>query len=209
MTRRPSLGSMLAHLDEAAAGPVDQDPAEQPSTDVKPAAEPATPAARKTSPARKTPAKPAAGVAKPSTSTNTATTARIGIYFRPGQFEAAKAAYLADWNTLPEAPDTFANWIAAAVETHARLTPAVRHVIAARVFSTEPGERGLTRSFNLAEGVVADMKKAIAADRNAGQWGSQSEFAAVAVAAAVEAARERAGGTLPPAPARLPNRLIR
>lgn len=146
--------------------------------------------------------------AKPRPQTNTASTQRIGIYFRPGQFEAAKSAYLVDWQAGGEA-DTFALWIAAAVERHASLTPALRATATKKLHAGESGERGLTRSFNLPDTTVAAIKEAMAADREAGHWGSQSEFCGVAIAAATEAARERAGGTLPPAPARLPNRLIR
>jgi hypothetical protein len=48
-------------------------------------------------------------------------TARLGIYLTPQEFEDAKAAYLADWTNGGEA-DTFARWIAAAIETYAART---------------------------------------------------------------------------------------
>lgn len=179
----------------------DPEPAQAPTE------EPAAPAPEPAPSASAPP--PKANASKPQPRQHSAATQRIGIYFRPGQFEAAKAGYLADWSHLPDSPDTFALWIAGAVERHSALTPMKRAEVATALFSTEAGERGLTRSFNLPETTVAAMKTAIGDDRAAGQWGSQSEFCGVAIAAATDAARERAGGNLPPAPDRLPNRLIR
>ena len=51
------------------------------------------------------------------------------------------------------------------------------------------------------------MHEAIAADRRAGNIASRSQFASVAIRSAIEDSRDRAGGELPPAPARLPNKL--
>ncbi len=133
-------------------------------------------------------------------------TARIGIYFHPEQFETAKAAYLADWQSGGQA-DTFARWIAGALDEHARRTPQQRGQLA------RPQERattrGSSRSFKLPARTVTNMRQSINADQNVGRWPSDSAWCGDAIAAAANQARQRAGGTLPTPPNRLPNRLAR
>lgn len=134
-------------------------------------------------------------------------TTRIGIYFHPEDFTAAKAAYLADWSSGHGDADTFARWIAHTLDTHAARTPAQRADLA-RPDRTEAGS-GSTRSFNLPDDTVERARAAIVQDQKANRWVSVSDWCGDAVATAVEAARERAGGDLPAPPTRLPNRLIR
>lgn len=134
-------------------------------------------------------------------------TQRVSIYLRDEEFEAAKAAYLADWRTGGQS-DTFSRWVAAAVEQHAHVTPNRR---AAATDQTQPGTTGTrqTRSFALPKTTVQTMETAIEADQALNRWQSNSEFCAVAVAVAVETARQRVGNPLPTPPSRLPKRLAR
>lgn len=68
---------------------------------------------------------------------------------------------------------------------------------------------GITRAFLLPDTAIAAMNVAIKTDRTNGRAVSRSEFIGRAVRDAIERARERAGGVLPPAPARLPNKPVR
>lgn len=153
-------------------------------------------------PAEGTPTQPAAE--KPAAGGGVSTV-RLGIYFHPEQFDTAKAAYLADWQAGGGC-DTFARWIAAALDTHAGRTPASR-----LGYGTEQGrgeKRGGTRSFTVPTDVHTRMRAAIVADQHAGRWLSDSRWCGEAIGAAVDAARAR-DGRLPTPPARLPNRLVR
>lgn len=133
-------------------------------------------------------------------------TARIGIYLTPQAFDDAKAAYLADWTNGGEA-DTFARWIAAAIETYAARTPKQRATAQPRGRADE--RTGSTRSFAIPTDTVARMRAAINADQQAGRWPSDSAWCSEAIAAAVDAARTKNDGSLPTPPPRLPNRLVR
>ena len=133
-------------------------------------------------------------------------TARLGIYLTPQEFEDAKAAYLADWTNGGEA-DTFARWIAAAIETYAARTPKQRATAQPRGRADE--RTGSTRSFSIPTDTMARMRAAINADQQAGRWPSDSAWCSEAIAAAVDAARTKNDGSLPTPPPRLPNRLVR
>lgn len=192
---RVSLRDRKARAIEAAAA--DYDAAVQPATQSEPEpvatpekrTEPTTPVAR-----RKPAAKAAAG------------TVRIGIYFHPEEFDRAKAAYLADWQHGGHA-DTFARWIAAAMDTHAARTPQERAELAT---PRSPGQgSGGSRSFTLPADSVARMRAAISADQAANRWPTDSGWCGEAITTAVARAEEKSGGQLPPAPPRLPNRLTR
>ena len=166
------------------------------AVDVPPApTQPAEPAAR---PARRTVLR-----ATPRTTTPTV---RIGIYFRRGEFDDARAAYLADWAAGGHA-DTLARWVGEAMTTHAARTPAAR--AAAERTHTETGDRADTRSFSVPAAAVERMREAIASDHDHGRWPTDSAWIGDAIAAAVSHARTRAGGRLPATPDRLPNRLVR
>jgi len=158
-----------------------------------------TPARAKTAPLPSAPEKVAPAVG--------AGTDRIGSYLTQDEVDGARGAYLADWSNGGEA-DTFARWIAAAMDTHAARTPQQR---AARGnLRGRAAERsGASRSFSIPTSTVKRMRTAITADQNAGRWPSDSASCAEAIALATEDARSRNGGTLPTPPARLPNRLVR
>ena len=181
----------------------------EPTAEPRSSAQPTTPA-----PAVKAPQKPrtaSSADGKPPAPRKAATaaasdTARLGIYLTPQEFEDAKAAYLADWTNGGEA-DTFARWIAAAIETYAARTPKQRATAQPRGRADE--RTGSTRSFAIPTDTVARMRAAINADQQAGRWPSDSAWCSEAIAAAVDAARTKNDGSLPTPPPRLPNRLVR
>lgn len=133
-------------------------------------------------------------------------TERLGLYLTPAEFDDAKAAYLADWKNGGQA-DTFARWIAAAIDTYAQRTPKQRAGAKPRGRAEE--RTGSTRSFAIPTDTVARMRSAITADQHASRWPSDSAWCGEAIAAAVDQARRRGGGSLPTPPPRLPNRLVR
>lgn len=171
-------------------------------------AEPAPPAADPAE-ARTTPSPPAEQhpLPQPAATIGAGATARLGIYLTPTEFDQAKAGYLADWTNGGTA-DTFARWIAAAIDTHAARTP--RQRAAKATPKGRADERtGSTRSFSIPADTVARMRAAITADQHAGRWPSDSAWCGEAISLAVSAARNRNGGALPTPPPRLPNRLVR
>ena len=134
-------------------------------------------------------------------------TARLGIYLTPAEFNDARASYLADWANGGDA-DTFARWIAGALDRHAART-AKQRAARDRLRGRSDERTGSTRSFSIPTSTMQHMRSAISADQQAGRWPSDSAWCAEAIALAVEDARKANGGTLPTPPARLPNRLVR
>lgn len=147
-----------------------------------------------------------ASAAKAIVGAGESSTDRVGIYFHPAEFDRAKAAYLSDWRNGGQA-DTFARWVAAAMDAHARRTTTERAALA-RTRVSGQGSGG-SRSFTIPTVVVARMRAAIEADQAGNRWPSDSAWCGEAVAVAADLAEKRAGGSLPPAPSRLPNRLKR
>ncbi len=136
-------------------------------------------------------------------------TARLGLYLRQTTLEGAKSAYVADLDTLPNPPTSFARWIATALDTHAARTPADRAQLAAAHPDPEEGRRGVNRAFILPVDTIARMEETTGIDRRAGRMQSVSQLAAEALRIAIEEARQRNGGSLPVAPKRLPNKPTR
>lgn len=136
-------------------------------------------------------------------------TVRVGFYLQAPTLNEAKSAYLIDLDTAATTPGNFAIWIAQVIAGHAALTPEQR---AARAHALPPqtttGE-GVNRPYAIDEAVIEAMNTAITADRAAGRFLSRSEFVTEAIRLATESARNRAGGTLPPPPRRLPNNPVR
>lgn len=132
---------------------------------------------------------------------------RIGIYLTPMEFDDARGAYLADWTNGGDA-DTFARWIAGALDVHAARTPK-RRADDDRLRGRSDARTGSTRSFSIPTATLQRMRAAISADQQAGRWPSDSAWCAEAIAIAVDEARRANGGTLPTPPSRLPNRLVR
>ena len=194
---RDRNAAALAHeFYEPVDAPAEEAPAEPPAEPV-----------HEVTPARATPERRPTAAPKKRPQAAPGDTDRLGIYLTPDEFNGARAAYLADWTNGGEA-DTFARWIAAALDTHAARTPKQRATRGGLRGRSEE-RTGSTRSFNIPTVTMKRMRAAITADQQAGRWPSDSAWAAEAIGIAVDAARASNGGTLPTPPERLPNRLVR
>ena len=206
MTRRASLRdrNRAAIALDADTPPAPTEPAAPTATEPTDVGERPTRAAPPPPPAA-TPERPAPR--RPAAAATAGDTARLGIYLTPSEFDQAKAGYLADW-TNGGTCDTFARWIAAAIDAHAARTPRQR---AAKALPRGRAEErtGSTRSFSIPVDTMTRMRAAITADQHAGRWPSDSAWCGEAISLAVSAARDRSGGALPTPPPRLPNRLVR
>ena len=203
-TKRKSLRDFD---DDAMVAPIAAPAPAAPAAAVEKAPQPPKKAPKSPQAARPAP-KPAAAT---TTEVRTATTTRAGIYFHPATFNDAKSAYLADLdNTGPDAADSIARWIAGALDVYAAGTPQERAQIAESLPAEARGEgSGFTRSFELPDDTIAARDLAITEDRRNGRTSSRSSFATEAIRHAIEQARARNGGVLPPAPDRLPNKPVR
>ena len=204
-TKRKSLRDFD---DDAMAAPIAAPAPAAPAAAVEKAPQPPKKAPQSPQAARPAP-KPAA--VTNNTEVRTATTTRAGIYFHPATFNDAKSAYLADLdNTGPDAADSIARWIAGALDVFAAGTTQERAQIAESLPAEARGEgSGFTRSFELPDATIAARDVAITEDRRNGRTSSRSSFATEAIRHAIEQARARNGGVLPPAPDRLPNKPVR
>lgn len=135
---------------------------------------------------------------------------RKSAYVPEGEWQDARAAYLADWRAGGEA-NSIAKWIEQAAQDFARLTPQQRAKVIpdAAPRAADGTVTGKPRSYTVAEDTAEAIAQAMADDQEAGRWDSESAWLRGAMARAVAAARRREGGELPQAPARLPARLTR
>lgn len=140
------------------------------------------------------------------------TTIPVGIYWKPGVWDLARSAYLADLDTDDaDSPGSFVGWLAHALELHARRSPQQRAELAA-AGEKHPALVSVTRkSFNrkhdLPASTIEAVEDALVADRQElGRMLARSVFAQEAVIVAAEEARRRLGRELPPPPQKLSNR---
>ncbi|MFC7362228.1 hypothetical protein [Nocardioides astragali] len=139
------------------------------------------------------------------------TTIPVGIYWKPGVWDLARSAYIADLDTDADSPGSFVGWLAQALELHARRSPQRRSELAA-AGEKHPALVSVTRkSFNkkhdLPASTIEAVEDALVADRQElGRMLARSAFAQEAVIAAAEEARWRLGRDLPPPPQKLSNR---
>ncbi len=147
-----------------------------------------------------------APAARVSRQADLAERAVLSITIRPEDLDQAKSAYLFDW--LREGRhDTFPRWLGAVIRRHAALASEER----AQIEATRPPKvtsRGLKRAFQMDPRDVAEMARARNDDFvGHRRYVSEADWCGDAIRQAIEAARTAAGGTLPPPPARLPNRM--
>ena len=128
---------------------------------------------------------------------------RVNAYFYDEEFADAKSEYLADWRADHEHA-VFPAWVHAAITTHAARSPQERAALAQErvIHST----RGQMRNWTVVDGTHDLITAARRDDEHLDRFLAESTWIAEALVAAVNRARHR-HGTLPPAPARLPNRL--
>ncbi|MGD7708107.1 hypothetical protein [Microlunatus sp. Y2014] len=148
-----------------------------------------------------------AAAAGPLRAAGVATTRKLGVYLSLAVFEDAKSAYLVDFDDV-DGPDTFGGWVDAILARFSSLTPQERAAAAASLPEVDPGP-ATQRSWAVSDETIQAITAAISADRQTGRVTSRSQFAVDALRSAVAVATERRGGSLPPAPSRLPNRLTR
>ena len=135
------------------------------------------------------------------------TTIPVGIYWKPGVWDLARSAYIADLDTDADSPGSFVGWL----ELHTRRSPQQRAELAA-AGEKHPALVSVTRkSFNkkhdLPAATIEAVEDALVADRQElGRMLARSAFAQEAVIAAAEDARRRLGRELPPPPQKLSNR---
>jgi hypothetical protein len=138
------------------------------------------------------------------------TTIPVGIYWKPGIWDLARSAYVADLDTDPESPGAFVGWLAQALELHTGRSPQQRADLAAAA-EQNPAQVSTRKSFNkkhdLPASTIEAVEDAIVTDRQElGRVVARSAFAQEAVIAAADEARRRLGRELPPPPQKLSNR---
>ena len=126
----------------------------------------------------------------------------LGAYLYGREFEDAKSAYLAHWRAHREHA-TFPAWVAATIDEHAVRTAQQRADLAQHREQQPPGK---IRSFKVPDGTREVIARSRRDDEAVDRFVPETRWVAEALHAAVLEAR-REYGTLPPAPARLPNRL--
>ena len=133
-------------------------------------------------------------------------TVATGIYWDPGTWQDARAAYVADLDNDPHCPDAFVGWLHRAIEDHVARGPAGRAHLQIPAPQGRTGGRGLNRHHPLRASTRAALEEAVVSDRLGGRVLSRSSFVHEAVTVAVDQARTRAGRSLTPVAGRLPNR---
>jgi hypothetical protein len=138
------------------------------------------------------------------------TTIPVGIYWKPGVWDLARSAYIADLDTAPESPGAFIGWLAHALELHARRSPRQRADIAAAAEGHRAQvstRKSFSKKHDLPTSTIEAVEDAIVTDRQElGRAIGRSAFAQEAVIAAANEARRRLGRELPPPPQKLSNR---
>ena len=137
------------------------------------------------------------------------TTIPVGIYWKPGAWDLARSAYVADLDTDADSPGSFVGWLARALESHARRSPQQRAELAA-AFDQHPAQVSTRKRFNQKHMLTAPtlevVDAAVAEDRLCGRRIERSAFAQEAVIATANEASRRLVCDLPPPPAKLSNR---
>lgn len=149
---------------------------------------------------------PARTPVEPHSATEKAPSERLGAYLTHDEYQAMRAAYMADIDNLATGPDSLGEWVARAVEDHARKSPERRARAAkspdVQVPSTGPdGDKQQMKSWPTGQRAWLTVQEAMRSDRAAGLPSTTvSRWTAAAIRVAIAEARTRNGGTLPPPP---------
>lgn len=139
------------------------------------------------------------------------TTTAVGIYWKPGVWDLARSAYVADLDSDPGSPGSFIGWLVQALELHACRSPLQRAELASAV-EQHPSLVSVTRKnvnkkHDLPASTIEAVEDALVVDRQElGRMLARSAFAQEAVIAAAEESHRRLGRDLPPPPQKLSNR---
>lgn len=134
-------------------------------------------------------------------------TVATGAWWDPVMWADARAAYMFDLDHHPQAPAGFNRWLQWVLQAHVDRGPQGRAQAGVTARGQIPADVGLNRHHPLRAELRAALEREIVADRVEGRLHSRSTWIHEAVAVAVDDARHRAGGVLPPVPdgQRLPN----
>lgn len=129
------------------------------------------------------------------------------VYWDRPTWDRARAAYMADLDTLESSPTAFLWWLHRCLGVYSDLSPASRDRIRRRHPDPARGTgQGFSRMHTLRTDLLDRIDGAIVRDRrDLGQMVSVSQFCREAARAAADAAEQRLGRGLPPAPGRLLN----
>lgn len=139
---------------------------------------------------------PPSTASAPQTANTAQPATTITVYLSPEAYQDAQAAAIADWEI--GGPESFAAWIIAALRRYAAQPPHTRHPDPAAVCGGSP------KSFRVDIETRQIVDAALALDARSGTLSTRSVWAATAIRAAVELARQR--GPLPSPPDRMPPR---
>lgn len=141
---------------------------------------------------------------------NVEETISTGAYWDPDTWQLARAAYVADLDNDPNAPDAFIGWIHRAIEQHAARGVRGRARLRVQLSPTGDGRRGFNRHHPLRASTRSALEQAIVEDRRSGGVVlSRSGFLREAVIAGIDASRRQAGRELTMVTDRLPNHPVR
>ncbi|MGL5858780.1 MAG: hypothetical protein ACRC35_10340 [Angustibacter sp.] len=133
-----------------------------------------------------------------------------GAYWDPETWRLARAAYVADLDNDPNAPEGFIGWIHQAIEQHAARGVPGRARLRAEQPAAGSARRGFSRHHPLRAHTRTALEQAVLEDRRtSGVVLSRSAFLREAVLAAIDTSRRRTGHELAPVSGRLPNHPVR
>lgn len=137
-----------------------------------------------------------------------ATTQRLSVYITQAAYGEVKSAFVWSLANDPQPASTIGRWVEQALRKYAYKTPEGRQRAMSTLGPDDGGEgnKKQVRTFDVAVDVLADVEAAMDEDLDYGQPVARSSWVANAIRAYADATRVRAGGELPPAPAKLPTR---
>lgn len=153
-------------------------------------------------------AKRAAPQRKKKTKTTTEEKINIGIYIQRETWDAGRSAFLCDYQDGVGNATAYKEWVDAALHAHAARTFTQRQNAVSEAPERPQGreaQQGVKRSVLVSVESIRAIDKALDEDRaQHSVWQTANDFRVDAINVAAHRTRTRRGGTLPPAPKRLP-----